>query len=248
MLPIKSSTWHHITKFRNQPVLKRKKKKKLKERKKRETGHSFSPIQCPISTAEHWNFQCVLLVFPQSTKLTWTTWFLTCIRFSVCKYTHSSMWWPCWTKLNLAFGRYHWRELPQVSFLSQQKFCFDKHVFCCNKSMLATTKVFVETKTLSVVTKLCLSRQTRVCHEENFVVTSILLLQQKTCFVVTNTCLSQQTRLSWQNFCRNKNDTCGSSCLTFNTDIYSRHNKGTSGIDWKWCLCVHKIYSFVVFL
>ena len=24
---------------------------------------------------------------------------------------------------------YHWRELPQVSFLSQQKFCRDKHVF-----------------------------------------------------------------------------------------------------------------------
>ena len=36
--------------------------------------------------------------------------------------------------------------------------------------------------------------------------------------------------------------------LTFHTDIYSRPNKGTSGIDWKWCLCVHKIDSFVVFL
>ena len=72
---------------------------------------------------------------------------------------------------------YHWRELPQVSFLSPQKFCAclsrqntffwfvfvfatkacysfvatnfcrDKHVFCRDKSMLAATKY---------ITKVCL--------------------------------------------------------------------------------------------
>ena len=42
---------------------------------------------------------------------------------------------------------YHWRELPQVSFWSRQKFCRYKHcfvatkdVFCRDKSMLSATK------------------------------------------------------------------------------------------------------------
>ena len=41
---------------------------------------------------------------------------------------------------------YHGRELPQVSFLSRQKFCLDKHMF-------VATKV--------------LSRQTRVCRDKS---------------------------------------------------------------------------------
>ena len=56
---------------------------------------------------------------------------------------------------------YHWQELPQVSFLSQQKFCRNKrvfvatkHVLCRNKSMLVMTilsqnSIFVATKLLS---------------------------------------------------------------------------------------------------
>ena len=66
---------------------------------------------------------------------------------------------------------YHWRELPQVSFLSRQtrvcrdkiklvaiklllrqKFCHDKHAF------IATKDMFVATKMIST----CLSRQTFV--------------------------------------------------------------------------------------
>ena len=42
---------------------------------------------------------------------------------------------------------YHWRELPQVSFLSRQTFCRDKHTF--------------------VTTRHVLSRQTRVCRNKN---------------------------------------------------------------------------------
>ena len=88
---------------------------------------------------------------------------------------------------------YHWRELPQVSFLLRQK-------FCCNK----LTFVMTNTKHVS-------------CHDKSlswqnyFVVTNIILLQQHT-FVVTKDmfCLFV-TCLSWQNFCRNKNNTCGSS-------------------------------------
>ena len=88
---------------------------------------------------------------------------------------------------------YHWRELPQVSFLLRQK-------FCCNK----LTFVMTNTKHVS-------------CHDKSlswqnyFVVTNIILLQQHT-FVETKAmfCLFV-TCLSWQNFCRNKNNTCGSS-------------------------------------
>ena len=59
-----------------------------------------------------------------------------------------------------AVNSYYWRELPQVSFLSRQKFCLDKyvfdeakHVFCRDKSMLATTKLLSRQKYA------CLSRQ-----------------------------------------------------------------------------------------
>ena len=77
--------------------------------------------------------------------------------------------------------KYHWRELPQGSFLSRQKSFVDKY----------------------------LSQQTRACHNKthllsrqkykhNFVATSILLSRQKMCFVMTNTCLSRQKWYLWQ--------------------------------------------------
>ena len=46
---------------------------------------------------------------------------------------------------------------------------------------------------------------TRVCRDKTFFSASILLSRQKTCLVATNTWLSRQY------FCRDKNDTCGSS-------------------------------------
>ena len=77
---------------------------------------------------------------------------------------------------------YHWRELPQVSFLSRQKFWRDKHmfdatkhVFCHDKSMFFRDKyIFVATKHFSKVlsrqayfcrdTRRVLPQQTRVCR------------------------------------------------------------------------------------
>ena len=45
----------------------------------------------------------------------------------------------------------------------------------------------------------------------NFCRDKLRLSWQKTCFVVTNMHLWWQMRVSWQNFCCDKNDTCGSS-------------------------------------
>jgi len=103
---------------------------------------------------------------------------------------------------------YHWRELPQVSFWSRQKFCRDKHVFCrdkarlfcLDKSMLSATKPLSRQKCLSN-TCVCVC----VCVATSFVATSILLPRENMSFVATN------TFLSLQNFCRDRNDTCSSS-------------------------------------
>ena len=89
---------------------------------------------------------------------------------------------------------YHWQELSQVSFLSPQKFCHDKHVFvattvCLSWQNCLSWQIFVVTKVF--------------CDKHNFVATSILLLcatkdvfcHDKHMCVTTNTCLS------WQDFC-----------------------------------------------
>ena len=67
---------------------------------------------------------------------------------------------------------YHWREPPQASFVSQQKFWHNKHVgffllrqkyACCNNKNCHDKIMFVATKLLSqqifVATNLCLSQQ-----------------------------------------------------------------------------------------
>ena len=98
---------------------------------------------------------------------------------------------------------YHWGELPQVPFLSRQKFCRDKHVF------VATKHVFVPRKYLSrqayfcrdkkrvcrdksklVVTKL-LSRQNYVCRDKSIFAYAPPQKKKMFCIVATNTCLSQ---------------------------------------------------------
>ena len=89
-----------------------------------------------------------------------------------------------WCLFTLHF--HHWRELPQVSFLSRQKFCRDKHVF------VATKHAFYRDKSTVASTKLLY-----------FVATNKLSLQkkksrQKACFVATNMCLSQQKLYLWQ--------------------------------------------------
>ena len=84
-----------------------------------------------------------------------------------------------------------WRVLPQISFLSRQKFCFDKHVFdatkhvfCCDKSMLAATKrlsrqnfVCSDKRQIFVATKdvFCRDKQTCVCRDKiMFVATNVV--------------------------------------------------------------------------
>ena len=133
---------------------------------------------------------------------------------------------------------WHWQELPQVSFLSQQTpVCHDKQVFvmtkpvfCHDKSMLFATKLWCDKS--FVLTSILLSRQKYACNDKTFVptkllrqifvvtkqffqdksfVTNILLLQQKTCFLSRQTCVCHSMCLLRQKFCCNKNYTCGSS-------------------------------------
>ena len=68
--------------------------------------------------------------------------------------------------------KYHWRELPQVSFcrdrsLSQHKYVFvtTKHVFRREKNMIVATKII-----MFVATNTCLSRQTFCLDKHTFVV------------------------------------------------------------------------------
>ena len=65
---------------------------------------------------------------------------------------------------------YHWRELPQVSFLSRQKFCRDKIMF--------------------VATNICRDKNIFCHNKHDFVATSVLLSRQAY-FVATNTCFEK---------------------------------------------------------
>ena len=105
--------------------------------------------------------------------------------------------------------RYHWRELPQVSFLSRQMFCHDKHVTVaknvlsrqniCHNKYLSRQKKF----TLRVCrdkTRL-FSRQTRVFCDKRFICRNKNILSR---FVAASILLSRQTCV-----CRDKNYTYG---------------------------------------
>ena len=99
--------------------------------------------------------------------------------------------------------------------------CRDKGMVAATKLLFATKvclswqNIFVVTKTFFIVINICRN------NNKHFVATSILLSWQKMCFVATNTCLSRQKKiqkkiasnivLSRQNFCCDKNYTCGNS-------------------------------------
>ena len=146
-------------------------------------------------------------------------------------------------------GDYHWRELPQVSFLSRQKYCRDKHTsFVATKVCLLRQNDVCRGKYLSRQTHVCIiggsrnkyhtcsSRQTRVCRDKTRLLSRQKYACRDECFVGTYTCLFVATKdkimfvaiktfgrgkhtfvatkdvcLSRQYFCRDKNDTCGSS-------------------------------------
>ena len=57
-------------------------------------------------------------------------------------------------------GENHWRELPQVSFLSRQKFCRNKHA---TKLSVATKNIIESRQNTSIL----LSRQARVFRDKN---------------------------------------------------------------------------------
>ena len=90
--------------------------------------------------------------------------------------------------------------------VTKDVFCHDKHVlwqkYACHDKHLVMTK-WCLSRQISVVTKVLLpQKHTKIATK--IVTASIHLSQQKMCFVTTNTCLSRQ------NFCCNKNYTCGS--------------------------------------
>ena len=87
---------------------------------------------------------------------------------------------------------YHWQELPQVSFLSQQKICHDKHEF---KTCPLPWKMYACSDKTFVVTNLCLS----------FVATKIFCHNKHVfCCCDKHTFVATKVSLSWQNFCCDK--------------------------------------------
>ena len=77
---------------------------------------------------------------------------------------------------------YHWRELPQASFLSRQKFCRyrDKHV------SFGPTKLCLPRQNYVYRDKIFLSQRTRVRRNKHtFVVTKDVFCRDKHVFVAT---------------------------------------------------------------
>ena len=102
------------------------------------------------------------------------------------------------------YQKYHWRELPQVSFLSRQKHVFvaTKHIFCRNKTHLLSQQNICHNNIMFAATK-------QFCCVKTFVATNIC--RNKHTFLMTKV-LSRRAY-----FCRNKNDTCGSPCQWYFT-------------------------------
>ena len=116
---------------------------------------------------------------------------------------------------------YHWRELPQVSFLSRQSFLLlSRQRVCRNKTGLLSRqkygccdKTFVETKLKNSQNIFYLSRQNKsfvaiklrkyhFCRDKSFFATNVFVATNvcwdKRNFVATNTCLSRQKLYLWQ--------------------------------------------------
>jgi len=125
---------------------------------------------------------------------------------------------------------YHWRELPQVSFLSRQTFCaclsrqntFLLFLFSRQKhAIVLSLQIFVVTNVSLSRQNFCRDKLTFVATNTSFVATkecfsnTFSILQVKFCrgkhtFVATKD-VFYRDKHALQNFCRDKNDTCGSS-------------------------------------
>ena len=89
---------------------------------------------------------------------------------------------------------YHWWELPQVQFLSQQNNCQDKHVFLTtNMCLLQQNTSSVMTKTYFPQQNILVATKHILCHDKN-----ILSATKYPCCNKVNTCLS------WEKFCHEK--------------------------------------------
>ena len=125
---------------------------------------------------------------------------------------------------------YHWRELPQVWFLSRQSFCRNKRVnmsfvmtkVCLPQQLLSGQNIFVMTKLLW---------HDRYFSWQTCVMTSILLLRQRTWFVSTNI---------WTHVCRDKNHTYGSSCQ-LGKQVFAKMLAGMRNL----CDANHCVYACV---
>ena len=84
----------------------------------------------------------------------------------------------CWDHTDVK--DYHWRELPQGSFLSRQKLCCDKHV-CRDKHIFVVTKVLLQQTRLLLWWKYA-------CHDKSFVATKIFCCDKQN-FVMTKVVL-----------------------------------------------------------
>ena len=100
--------------------------------------------------------------------------------------------------------QYHWRELPQVSFLSRQNTCLSRQntSFVATKVGLSRQTYFCRNTTLAA-TNICRDKQ--FCHDKSFVATSLLLSRrnsclsrQKTWFVATSMCFVATNTCSWR--------------------------------------------------
>ena len=98
----------------------------------------------------------------------------------------------------------HWRELPQVSFLSRQNTPF------------VATKVFLSRQNVYVCCGKYLSRQKMCCREKGFVATSILLSRRK------YACYDKTFMFDEVNICRDKKCVCRKKGFVATSMLLSR--------------------------
>ena len=132
----------------------------------------------------------------------------TCVCVVDWHRTESTAMWTCQHSGHFKFilskrthaPSYHWRELPQVSFLSRQKtntcllrqkyFCRDKRIFVLRNIILSRQAYFCRDKRVCCDETRLLSRQKYACRDRTF--------------VATKTCFSRQTFLSTNVLSRQK--------------------------------------------
>ena len=128
--------------------------------------------------------------------------------------THSSSSLPTFAVMLPVHVVCHWRELPQVSFLSCQngsfvatKVCLPCQNFCRDKIMFVATKYFCHNKSST-----CLSQQ-KFCHDKHtFCCDKKRVLSQQT-HVVTKVSFSQQNYVCRGKYLSEQKYVCHDKCF-----------------------------------